>query len=630
MFLLNLGLAEFLTVFVALSGIVVSLYLLSRSRRKLRVSTLRFWNEAVQPVSTQQHRRIQQPWSLILQLLSLLLLLLALGQLRLGSRDTSSRDHVLVLDTSSWMAAKSTGKGTLLDEAKRKAKQYVRALPSTDRIMLIRADGLPSPSTRMETDHSAVEHAIDDSRPGGAALNLNQALSFARQVRMLNVGTPGEIVFVGAGRLTENGEPVQPTPNLRVLSVAGPNENCGITRIGLRRSPEDGELWEVFVSVRNYGASPRRVPVVLQFGGATIGSKLVTPASGASEDMSWRFRTKAAGYVEARLLLNDALAEDNRALLEIPAMQQVEVAVYSNDVNSLRPILDANPQVRASYLKPGEYAPGTKAQVIIFDRFAPPQQPSGVATIWIDPPAKGTPFTVRTRASEARIVSWQTTDELGAGLRSKDLRLADTAVFGLATGDVAVAQVAAGPVIVARPKLRMVALGFNPGSAETRFDVATPLLMASILRWFEPAVFRSWEIHGGSVGAVTVPLDASIQSSEVQVLADKRALPFTLQGNNLRFFAGSPGDVRVLAGDREQVYSLSLPEVGTEVWTPPTSARQGIPSSFSEVLSHDIWQVLAILGALGLFGEWLLFGRKRSMISRAAVASAPEPLRRAS
>src|SRR3954454_2274589 len=140
MFLLNFGLAEFLGIFGAVSGLVVTLYLLSRSRRKLTVSTLRFWTEATQPVSSRQRRRIQQPWSLVLQLLSLLLLLLAVAQLRLGSRETTSRDHVLVLDTSSWMAARSSAKRTLLDDAKVKAKQYVRSLASTDRVMLVRAD----------------------------------------------------------------------------------------------------------------------------------------------------------------------------------------------------------------------------------------------------------------------------------------------------------------------------------------------------------------------------------------------------------------------------------------------------------------------------------------------------------
>jgi hypothetical protein len=106
-FLLNLSALEFLAIFSALSGLVVTLYLLSRSRRRQQVATLRFWVQAQAPVVSKQRRRIQQPWSLLLQLLSIACLLLAIGQLQWGSRDDASRDHVLLLDTSSWMSART-------------------------------------------------------------------------------------------------------------------------------------------------------------------------------------------------------------------------------------------------------------------------------------------------------------------------------------------------------------------------------------------------------------------------------------------------------------------------------------------------------------------------------------------
>ena len=61
---------------------------------------------AEKPPVLKHRRKLQQPWSLLLQLLSLLLLLLAIAQLRFGSPSRSSRDHVLILDTSAWMAAR--------------------------------------------------------------------------------------------------------------------------------------------------------------------------------------------------------------------------------------------------------------------------------------------------------------------------------------------------------------------------------------------------------------------------------------------------------------------------------------------------------------------------------------------
>src|SRR5947209_20145658 len=139
MYFLNLSFLQFAAVFGSVAGLSVALYLLGRSRRKQVVSTLRFWVSAQQPTVAARRRRIQQPWSLLLQLVSMGLLLLAIAQLRLGTPSQAGRDHVIVLDTSSWMAARS-GNRTLLDVAPDRARQYLNALPAHDRVMLIRAD----------------------------------------------------------------------------------------------------------------------------------------------------------------------------------------------------------------------------------------------------------------------------------------------------------------------------------------------------------------------------------------------------------------------------------------------------------------------------------------------------------
>ena len=91
MFFLNLSLPEFLAVLGSLSGVVVALYLLDRLRKKYTVSTLRFFAVTERAPVLKHRRKLQQPWSLVLQLLSLLLLLLAIAQLRWGSPARASR-----------------------------------------------------------------------------------------------------------------------------------------------------------------------------------------------------------------------------------------------------------------------------------------------------------------------------------------------------------------------------------------------------------------------------------------------------------------------------------------------------------------------------------------------------------
>jgi hypothetical protein len=70
--------------------------------------------------------------------------------------------------------------------------------------------------------------------------------------------------------------------------------------------------------------------------------------------------------------------------------------------------------------------------------------------------------------------------------------------------------------------------------------------------------------------------------------------------------------VRVLAGDHEYMYALTLPQLWDSRWDPPPNSHRGIPR-FNVVLEHvtDIWPWLALLGGAGLLIEWLLYGRFR-------------------
>ena len=617
MFLLNLSLLQFATLFGAVSAISVALYLLDRSRRKQVVSTLRFWVAAEQPAVAARRRRIQQPWSLVLQLASMLLLLLAIAQLRFGAIEQAGRDHVIVLDSSAWMAARS-GNRTLMDAARQTARQYLRALPARDRVMLVRADALATPATAFESDRNKVEAAIQSTQPGSTALNLDQAFDFARHIQAQSGRRAGEIAFVGTGCTAERDPGAAAPPrNLRVLLVPDAVENAGLRKIGMRRSAADPDLWEIYVSAHNYGPRARQAVLSLDFGPPSAGRMaagsrtLVLPPGGDAE-ASFEYRTAAAGILGVRMTPHDAFNADDQAELELPAQPRLSVTVYSNEPDLLKPALSASPRVSAAYRKPEEYRPNDPGLVIL-DRFIPPQRPAA-DSIWIDPPALGSPIPVRQTVEQVPFARWDAGHPAAAGLRARDFKLDHASVFETAPGDGRIGEVDAGPVIVARSgKPKIVVFGFHPALSALRYELATPLLFANLLRWVSPEIFRRWEVAGGSVGAVRLVLDDDTAAKDVTVTAeDGSAVPFTLRDRTLDFFSGAPGSVRVLTGDREYMYSLTLPQLWDTRWTPPADVRRGIPR-FAPSLAPaaDWWPWLALLGGAGLLAEWLLFGRFR-------------------
>lgn len=617
MYFLNLSLFQFIAVFGSFSAVAVALYLLDRSRRKQVVSTLRFWVSAEQPAVAARRRRINQPWSLILQLVSMALLLLAIAQLRLGSPERAGRDHVLIVETSAWMAARS-GNRTLMDLARERARRYLNAVPARDRVMIVRADALTTPATGFEPDRRKAEVAIQASQPGATALNLDQALVFARHIQAAAGGRAGEIVFVGSGRTVER-DPGAPAPpkNLRVLLVPDSTENAGLRRIGMRRSTTDPDLWQIYVSARNYGTQPRQVTLSIDFGPpgtagrVSGGTQKVVLAPGAEKETGFEYRTRAAGILGVSLAPHDGFPADDRAELELPSQPSLGVTVYSNEPELLRPVLAATPRVNAVYRKPEEYRPDDRGLVIL-DRFIPSRRPAA-DSIWIDPPTVGSPVPVRKAVEQAAFRGWAAGHPATVGLRAKDFKLEKATIFEAPPSD-AVGEVEGGPVIVARNSApKIVAFGFHPAKSAMRYELTTPLLFANLLRWVSPEIFRRWEIAGGSVGAIRLPLDADLTASQIKVTSeDGTALPFTVRERNLDFFSGTPGGVKVVAGDREYVYSLTLPQLWDTKWEPPAEAGKGIPR-FAPSLdgSSDIWPWLAVLGAIGLIAEWMLYGRFR-------------------
>jgi len=615
MFFLNLSLPEFLAILGSLSGVVVALYLLDRMRKHHTVATLRFFAAAEKPPVLKHRRKLQQPWSLLLQLISLLLLLLAIAQLRLGSPARYSRDHVLILDTSAWMAARfgdaRLGNVRLIDRERLAADNYVNALPLADRVMVVRADVLATPALLFESDRKKIHLAIDQTQPGAAPLNLQEALDFAAQAQKVQTQSPGEIAFVGAGRISnEQAARLNAPGNFRWIALDGPTEHVGLRKVSVHRAMDDPDAWDVFVAAKNYGVAARSVPMTVAFGGAPVATRRFDLKPAAEENVTFRFKTRAAGWLEARLGTQDSFRQDGRAVLELPPRGALPVTIYSAEPDLLRPIFAAIPGIEASFLQVSSYSTDARDGIVVLDHFAPPSPPAAQG-IWLEPPAEKSPISVRSTEQKVKLNQWQPDHPLGAGLRARDIELASAEIFRPAPGDIVVARSDAGPLIVARPgNPKIVVLGFHPVRSGMKYQLTTPLLFANIIRWMAPDAFRSWELTAGTVGTVDVELESEVDPNSIRVQTeDGRPLPFTVAGKSLRFFTATPGVVRVLTGDRELVYSLTLPQPGDTVWK-PSNVKLGLPPRAPMgSTSRDLWHWLALAGAAGLLADWILYGR---------------------
>ncbi len=629
MFFLNLTAAEFFVLLGTLAGLITTLYLLDRMKRRKIVSTLRFWKPALSADQQQSRRRMREPWSLILQLLSMLLLLLAIAQLQWGVRQHRSRDHVLLLDTSAWTAERA-GQGTLLDEEKARARQYLAGIGVADQAMLVRADSLATPVVSFTSDHRRLEQAVNESVSSFTALNLVQALALASQAQA-GSGRPGEIVYIGPG-LVENAPAAnEKIENLRVIHVDTSRNNCGILHIGARPSEGENGSWDATVTLKNYGLSAKRLRLDVRFAGTAFAARTLELPPGREKTVEYTFETNTAGPLAVEIQPHDDLPQDDRAEVWLPRNRALRLAVFTRRPDVLRPLLEANHRLNATLASPSDYNPRPQADIMLLDEMPAPKPPQ-IPTLWIAPPAGSSPLKVRAVIKNAFIKSWNSSNLLGAVLYTKETQLPSAQVFETGPKDLIGGSIGEGPVVVARPesngRARFAIIGFDPFGTELRFQVTIPLLFAGLTKWLSPQGLKPADVVADRVGAATIRLDPGERTEHLHIRdAAGAEIPFTVRDHIVQLFTARPGILSITSPDRDRTLSLTLPDVADIQWKPPLTVAEGLPPAVGLLPSAiDLWKWLAALGGAGLILEWMLYGRRRRMAS--SLRRAPVPASR--
>lgn len=616
MFFLNFTTLEFLALFGSLIGILTALYMLGRSRRKKVVSTLQFWTSAGNAYREHSRKRMREPWSFLLQVLSLLLLLLAAGQLEWGRRDESIRKHVLLVDTSAWTSARNKN-GTLLHREKEIASRYLSRLPLKDQVMLVGVDAFTTPMTLFTSDRTWLSNALEKLQPSYSALNMERALAFAHRAEVLSGGKEGEVVYIGPRRIQNEGRPTPNFLNLRTIEVPASNENYGIRHVGIKRDDRNASLWHAAVTIRNYGERARSLYLRTRFGESLVAVHSLSLEPRDESVAEYSFIQKQEGPLTIDLKPDDALSVDNSMTLHLPSGGKTRLAIFTNRRPVFKSFAEADSNLSVTFFNPAQYRPKPDADVVVLDQMAPPEPPT-LPTLWIAPPREGSPVPVRAVVGQAVVKDWNSDTPLGAGLRERETRVRNASVFQTSPDDVRVASAAEGPIIVASPKNaghpKFMVLGFDPFQDEARVQATVPLLFANLFRWLAPRTKQMVEVEASFVGDTIVPITSTEELGNLHVTdGGGTSVPFTIHDRLLEFFANKPSVVVIESDDAVRTISPILADVAANLWTPPVNSKLGLPQSISlPPATRELWKWLASAGALGLLVEWFLFGQKRS------------------
>jgi hypothetical protein len=331
-----------------LGALATGLFLLQRLRvrhREVVVVTNLFWREAVEETRARVFvQRFRHPWAylLILAIASLVWLAVAGPE----SSSSSSREHVLVLDTSASMS-RGDALRLALESVKRRARELPRrtttVISAGSHVRTLLAPGEESPLL----DQRAT-NLVADAAPS----SIERAIRSVCSAALPADGAAIEVFGVS---------PIDPAllanlPKNVVVSRASvaenAAENAGITALGLSE-PRSGAWSSVDLFVEVDGPAPARGAAgAVRDNTATLtldGAPLAASESSSLPDGRWRAIVRdvpaRGGRVEARLARSDALSADDTAALVLPVRPAIRVALSASVPDALRAVLAADPGV---------------------------------------------------------------------------------------------------------------------------------------------------------------------------------------------------------------------------------------------------------------------------------------------
>ncbi|TMA38799.1 MAG: VWA domain-containing protein [Deltaproteobacteria bacterium] len=590
---------------LAAVAVLVALHLYDRRRRVIPVATLFLWKRI--PASPLDRRRFRPDLLFLAQLL--LLLALVGGSLRPYVQRAAARapaGHlVLVLDVSASMQVREAGE-TRFDTARGRARALVEALAAGDDAMLVTAADRTHVVLGWTADHDRVRERLDALAPLDTPTRLGPALELALGEARATPGTR-VAVFTDLPR-DATGIPADGLAAVDWVQIGRTDDNLAIAGVVVDQPPF-GPLADVAVTVlvKNYGHTSRSAVLEASVEGEPWMRRPLVLGARASEPVLLT-GPRRSGVVALRLVADDALPVDNRALAWIAPADPLDLLVVtdSREVGAAfeqigRAIEGGRVEVvnRARY----EEEPLAGRRAAVFDGFAPP---SAMNALYVAPPSDSRICPGGGIADRAAVVDWEVDHPAVGGLQGLQglglarVRRLATPAWG-ASVVLAAARDGDFPLLVLGEVggRRVACLGATLGPSLASSD-GLPLLLLTLgtLRWlsgYDEA--RVLTVETGVPTAADFP--AVVPAVGLRVAGDPPVVVAERAGLHRL------GDAIVLANlfdDRES----DVGREGDRTW--PASTRPPVPSDTAGRHEVDWWLYLAAAALLGL--EWVVWLRR--------------------
>ncbi len=538
---------------LALAVPIIALYIVKVRLRRLHVSTNLFWQqiyEAKPPRSFWQHLR--HLFSLLLQLLLLLFLVLAVADPSLPWQRDQARRMVLVVDCSASMQANDI-QPTRFVAAINAAHTYVDGMRSGDEMAIVLAGNRLEVVIGMSSHVPTLRCALNELVPRNVSGELKSAVALAK--RLVGDSPGGQVVVLTDGCADEvvatklPGDPrAESCPKIAIKyhRFGSYALNIGVTQFQVRRCYDDPIGYELLVQVKNASAVTLRCRLELQLNELPIDILPLTLEPNEVWSRSIEKTSLAGGRLSGHLTnitsteqvsedesVADAasinsLSIDDTAWAALPDREVQNVLLVTPGNLFLQKVFEANPLVDIKIVRklPDAWPQNT---LIVMHQLVPETIPAG--DVLIVDPNKGTDlWTLGKLLDDPIITDLDTKSSLMTHVDLDNAQISQARQLRAIGPSHVLAGTMSGDLVYAklmRDNGRCLLLATDLDESDLAFRTMFPIMISNALVWFTRA---SGDLTSSTVvanGGLLNARETDLRPADVIEETQSRQMPVT-------------------------------------------------------------------------------------------------------
>jgi Mg-chelatase subunit ChlD len=613
--------------------VVVLFHMLKIRRQQAVVSSTLLWADSLRDQqASAPFRRLKPNLLLLLQILTILLLALALARPVRTVSATGYERNIFILDVSASMQVRDLP-GSRFAAAKHAALAEIERLRSGQQAMIIASGHEARVLVPFTEEPQVLRRAVE----GLEVLDVEGRLGDALRLAQANLQQQGRTAVVHV--FTDGAFDPPSVPDLGGAAIrwhrfAQRGTNVAITAFETRKTYFGAFDYQAFLSVANYSSESATFDLTLTLDGRPLKVERVTLGPEVRRSFVIPFTHSAGGILRAEINAEDDLAVDNHALAVIPSPRPLKVLLISPGNAFLEKALAADAHIQVEPGRADALEKAAQYDVVILDNLPAKRVPPG-RYLLINSVPEGIPLEVLGRVDQPPIIDWDRVHPVMRYLDLSKVVIQNAMRVRPVGGGRALAESNLTPLIYALDErgVKAIFVGFDLYRTDFPLRVAFPLFLSNALRWLYPSQIEEAGLQLRTGQALSASLPAGVREATLtDPVGKSQSLRADANGRVSFVDTTRVGIYHLRAGTWEQRFAVNLlsdaeSNVAPRTQALPESGPQGAPEEGPAIFSsrQELWRLFAILGLLVLLLEGAVYhhqARGRWPVAAAALRAA--------